>query len=316
MTRRILLTGATGFFGRHLRPVLEQHYGTKTVFAVSSHDYDLMDRASVNRMFEEHKPDVVVHLAGYSGGIGANRAFPADFYFRNTILTALTFEAAARFKVDKLIYPMGGCSYPAAAKSPIGEDELFCGYPQNDSAGYSMAKLMGVVAARGYRDQYGLHTTVIVPGNMYGEYDNFGLRESHVIPAMIRRYYETRLSGARTVEMWGSGRPQRDFVYAGDVAKCIPFFINAYSEVGPVNISTGTSIDIKQLADVIAEVTGFDGEIRWDTTKGDGQMVKIYAVDRLRALGLSCDTTLRDGLKRTADWLAANYSTRGEGLRL
>ncbi|MGI8526698.1 MAG: NAD-dependent epimerase/dehydratase family protein [Pseudolabrys sp.] len=316
MAHRILLTGATGFLGRHTRPVLEATYGAENVMAVSSRDYDLMDRAAVERMFGELRPEVVVHLAGYSGGIGANRTSPADFYFRNPVLTALTFDAAARHKVKKLVYPMGGCSYPANAASPIGEDELFCGYPQNESAGYSAAKMMGVVAARTYRQQYGLNATVIVPGNMYGEYDNFAPLDSHVIPAMIRRYYEARRSGAKVVEMWGTGKPQRDFVYAADVAKCIPFFIDSYDAIGPINVSTGTRISIKELAEAIADVTGFDGEIRWDAAKGDGQMVKIYAVDRLNALGLSCDTPLRDGLKRTAVWLAANYATRGDGLRL
>jgi GDP-L-fucose synthase len=316
MTGRILLTGATGFLGRHTQPVLEAHYGAENVVAVSSRDYDLMDRAAVDRMFGELRPNVVVHLAAYSGGIGANRTYPADFYFRNTILTALTFDAAARFKVEKLIYPMGGCSYPAKAASPIREDELFRGYPQNESAGYSTAKMMGVVAARTYREQYGLKATVIVPGNMYGEYDNFAVLDSHVVPAMIRRYYEARLTGANVVEMWGTGKPQRDFVYAADVARCIPYFIDSYDDIGPINISTGTSITIKELAETIADVTAFDGEIHWDTTKGDGQMVKIYAVDRLKALGLSCDTPIKDGLRRTTEWLVANYATRGDGLRL
>jgi len=141
-------------------------------------------------MFEDIRPNVVVHLAAYSGGIGANRAYPADFYFRNTLLTALTFEEAARRKVDKLIYTMGGCSYPAAAISPIGEDQLFRGYPQPESAGYSTAKMMGVVAARSYSQQYGLNSTVLIPGNLYGEFDNFRNNESHVVPAMIRRYFE------------------------------------------------------------------------------------------------------------------------------
>jgi GDP-L-fucose synthase len=316
MTQRILLTGATGFLGRHTRPVLETHYGAENVVAVSSRDYDLMDPDAVDCMFDTLRPDAVVHLAGYSGGIGANRAYPADFYFRNTVLTALTFDAAARFKVKKLVYPMGGCSYPANVASPIGENQLFRGYPHNDSAGYSAAKMMGIVAARSYREQYGLDATVIVPGNMYGEYDNFAPGISHVIPAMIRRYFEARWAGAKFVEMWGTGAPQRDFVYAADVARCIPFFIDSYHDVGPVNISTGTTVTIKALAESIADVTAFDGEIRWNTAKGDGQMIKIFAVDRLKGLGLSCDTRLKDGLKRTAEWFSSNYATCGDGLRL
>jgi GDP-L-fucose synthase len=316
MTDRILLTGANGFLGRHTRPVLEARYGAENVVAVSSADHDLMDRRAVDAMFEAVKPDVVVHYAAYSGGIGANSAFPADFYFRNTILTANVFDAAAKAKVSKLVYPMGGCSYPAKAKSPIDESQLFQGYPQQESAGYSTAKMMGVVAAQSYRKQYGLNATVIIPGNMYGEYDNFHPRDSHVVPAMIRRYYEARLNNAPFVEMWGSGTPERDFVYAGDVARLIPFFIESFDESGPVNISSGTRTPIKELATTIAKVAGYDGEIRWDTSKPDGQMVKIFDTTRMSGLGLSCPTPMSEGLKRTADWLAKNYAGRSDGLRL
>ena len=313
---KVLITGATGFLGRHTLPVLEAHYGTGNVVGVSSRDYDLMDRASVERMFVDVKPEAVVHLAAYSGGIGANRAYPAEFYFRNTILTALTFDAAARHKVRKLVYPMGGCSYPATAKSPIDESQLWCGYPQNESAGYSTAKMMGTVAARSYREQYGLNAVVIIPGNLYGEYDNYSTLDSHVVPAFIRRYHEARLNGVGEVAMWGSGKPQRDFVYAADVAATIPYFLDTYDSAEPVNISSGTTTSVRELAELIKEMTGFDGEIRWDTSKPDGQMVKIFAVDRLKSLGLSCDTPIRSGLERTIAWFARNYETAGDGLRL
>jgi GDP-L-fucose synthase len=316
MTDRILLTGASGFLGRHTRPVLEARYGANNVVAVSSSDYDLMDRRAVDAMFEAAKPDIVVHYAAYSGGIGANSAFPADFYFRNTILTANVFDAAAKAKVKKLVYPMGGCSYPATAKSPIDESQLFQGFPQKESAGYSTAKMMGVVAAQSYRKQHGLNATVIIPGNMYGEYDNFHPRDSHVVPAMIRRYYEAKLNKTPVVEMWGTGTPERDFVYAGDVAKTVPFFIESFDEVGPVNISSGTRTPIKELATTIAKVAGYEGEIRWDTSKPDGQMVKIFDTQKMSSLGLSCPTTMAEGLERTAGWLAKNYAGRGDGLRL
>lgn len=316
MSDRVLLTGATGFLGRHTRPVLEARYGRENVTAVSSEDYNLMDPVAVRRMFDEIRPDVVVHLAAYSGGIGANRTYPADFYFRNTILTALTFEEAAQRKVRKLVYTMGGCSYPAKATSPIDEDQLFCGYPQPESAGYSTAKMMGVVAARSYKQQYGLNATVLIPGNLYGEFDNFRDNESHVVPAMVRRYFEAKRVGKSAVEMWGTGRPTRDFTYAGDVAKLIPFFIDSYDEVGPVNLATATSTSIKTLAETIARLVGYAGEIRWDESKPDGQMEKIFSNDRMKALGLACGTPLDEGLNRTIAWLQKNYDSRGEGLRL
>jgi GDP-L-fucose synthase len=262
------------------------------------------------------KPDVVVHYAAYSGGIGANRTYPADFYFRNTILTALTFEAAARHRVQKLIYPMGGCSYPATAKSPIGEAQLWQGFPQPESAPYSTAKMMGVVAAQSFKAQYGLNATVIIPGNLYGEYDNYQPLDSHVVPAMIRRYYEAKLNGLHRVEMWGTGRSERDFVYAGDVAQLVPFFIDNFDEVGPINLSSGTTTSIKYLADTIARIIGYQGEIFWDTTKPDGQMVKIFAPDKLNRLGLACATPLETGLDRTIRWFTDNYAARGDDLRL
>ena len=316
MAKRILLTGSSGFLGRHTRPVLEARYGVDNVVAVSSHDYDLMNPHQVESMFVAAQPNVVVHYAAYSGGIGANRAYPADFYFRNTVLTALTFDAAARHKVEKLVYPMGGCSYPAKAKSPIGEDQLWQGFPQAESAPYSTAKMMGFVAAQSYKTQYGLNATVIVPGNLYGEYDNYSKLDSHVIPAMIRRYHEAKLEGVQQVEMWGTGRPERDFVYAGDVAKLLPFFIEDYNDIGPINLSSGVATSIKTLANTIARLVGFQGEIVWDATKPDGQMVKIFDPTKLNKLGLACATPLEEGIKRTVRWFAANYATRGDGLRL
>jgi GDP-L-fucose synthase len=314
--KRILVTGASGFLGRHTVPVLQKAYGADNVVAVSSKDYDLMERRDVERMFDEVKPTVVVHYAAYSGGIGANRTYPADFYYRNTILTAHTFEVAAQRKVEKLIYTMGGCSYPAKATSPIDESQLWNGYPQNESAGYSTAKMMGTVASRSYRTQHGLNSIVLIPGNLYGEYDNFTPLDSHVVPAMIRRYYEAQQSGAREIAMWGTGKPKRDFVYAADVANLIPWFIEKYDSSDWVNVSAGRTTEIKELAETIAGLVGFHGEIKWDAEKPDGQMVKIFDTERLKALGLSCDTSLRDGLTRTIKWFAQNYETRGDGLRL
>ena len=312
----IVVTGATGFLGRHTIPVLQEAYGEQCVRGVSSRDYDLLERAEVERLFDEWNPDIVVHLAAYSGGIGANRAYPADFYYKNTILTANMFDVAAKRKVEKMIYPMGGCSYPATATSPIDEQQLWNGFPQAESAGYSTAKMMGTVASRSYRTQYGLNSVVLIPGNMYGEYDNFALLDSHVIPAMIRRYYEARKKGVRRIEMWGSGRPQRDFVYAKDVARLIPWFIDNYESTEWINISSGTATSIKQLAEEVAMLVGFEGEIVWDSSKPDGQMVKVFDTTKLKSLGLACETPLPTGLKATIDWFVRNYDAVSEGLRL
>lgn len=314
--QKIVVTGASGFLGRHVTPVLAARYGADAVVGVSRADYDLMDPAAVGRLFADHRPDAVVHLAAYVGGIGANREFPASFYYRNTLLTALMFEAAAEHGLKKLLYPMGGCSYPAKATSPIGEDQMWEGYPQKESAAYSTAKKMGLVAAEAYRQERGLSSVVVIPGNMYGEFDNFREKESHVVPALIRRYYEAKLAGKDSVMAWGTGRATRDFVYAGDVAALFPFFLEEYESAEPVNLSSGTTTSIRELTETIRELTGFPGEIAWDATKPDGQLEKIFDVRRMAGLGLSCPTSLRTGLGKTIEWLVANYATAGDGLRL
>jgi len=314
--KKIAVTGAQGFLGRHVVPVLQARYGAEQVVALSRADYDLSDVAAVRRMFAEVKPDAVVHRAAYVGGIGANREFPASFYYRNTILTALMFEAAAEYGVEKLLYPMGGCSYPAKAVSPIGESQLWQGFPQKESAAYSTAKMMGLVASEAYRTERGLQSVVIIPGNMYGEYDNFREKESHVVPALVRRYYEAKLAGKASVMAWGTGRATRDFVYAGDVAALFPYFLEQYDSIEPVNISSGSTTSIRELTETIRELTGFAGEIAWDASKPDGQLEKIFDVARMKALGLSCPTSLREGLRKTIDWFAGNYATAADGLRL
>ncbi len=312
----IVVTGATGFLGRHLLPILQARYGAERVVGLCSRDYDLLDPVQVRRMFAERRPEVLIHLAAYSGGIGANRTYPADFFYRNIQFTTLAFQGAAEAGVKKMIFTMGGCSYPAKAVSPINEAQMWEGYPQAESAGYSVAKKMGIVASASYRTQYGLNSVVLIPGNMYGEYDNYRNNESHVAPGLIRRYFEAKLSDAPEVVAWGSGAPERDFVYAGDVAAVIPYFIEHYDSSEPVNISSGTRTSIKELNQTIAEMVGYQGTLSWDTTKPDGQMVKIFDVQRLNSLGLCCPTTLRAGLRRTIDWFAAHYSQQSDGIRL
>jgi GDP-L-fucose synthase len=316
MPGQIVVTGASGFFGRHTMHVLRERYGPERVTGVASRDFDLTDAQAVRRMFQERKPDILVHLAGYVGGIGANRAHPADFFYRNTLLMSLAFHAAAEFRIRKLVYTMGGCSYPATAVSPIGEDQMWQGYPQPDSAAYSGAKKMGIIASEAYRQQYGLNSVVMIPGNMYGEYDNFRTNESHVVPALIRRFAETKHRGENQIVCWGTGKAVRDFVYAGDVARTLPFFIEEYDSSQPVNISSGTTTSIRELAETVHRFTEFPGEIVWDASKPEGQLIKIFDVTRMKSLGLACDTALEEGLRRTIGWFLRNYENAGDGLRL
>lgn len=313
---KIVVTGSTGFLGSHLMPIMYEKYGKENVIGLCSKDYNLMDYKQAEKMFVDLKPEILVHLAAYSGGIGVNKKCPGDFYFINTILTANCFELAAKHGVKKMIYTMGGCSYPSTATSPINEEQMWQGYPQEESAGYSSAKKMGIVASKSYRTQYGMDSVVLIPGNMYGPYDNFRSEESHVVPGMLRRYYEAKLDNVPKVTMWGTGTPTRDFVYAGDVAALIPWFIDNYDQTGPINLSSGTTTSIKELAETIKEMTGYEGEIEWDTSKPDGQMIKIFDVSRMRELGLTCPTSLAEGLRKTAVWLEKNYESKGDGIRL
>lgn len=313
---RILVTGATGFVGRHALPALKAAFPERDLIGVSSKDADLTDFGAALGLLQDIKPDAIVNLAAYSGGIGANRAWPADFYWRNINFVSNIYEAAARTGVRRIIYTMGGCSYPATATSPIGEDQMWQGYPQPDSAAYSSAKKMGIVAAEAYATQHGIKSTVLVPGNLFGEYDNFRTGESHVIPAMLRRFHEAKINGLKEVTCWGTGRATRDFVYAGDAAAALPYFIDRDDLPGPVNISQGATMTIRELAETTRDVVGLDAEIKWDVEKPEGQLHKIFDVARMRSYGLECPTSLRDGLVKTYAWLERNFSSAGDGLRL
>jgi GDP-L-fucose synthase len=299
---RILVTGATGFMGRHITPALAAAFSAGEIFPVGRKDYDLLDPGQAARMLADLRPDTVVHLAGKVGGIIANKKYPADFYYENLLINTHVFHASFKAGVKKFLTVMGGCSYPAVATSPISEDQMWDGLPQQESAPYSCAKKMMLIQSESYRRQYGFNSVVVIPGNVYGEHDNFNEEYSHVIPAFVRRFIESADCKAPAITCYGTGRPTRDFVYAGDVAATIPWFLGNYDSSAPINISSGSRTSIRELAETLKAATGFSGDIRWDTTKPDGQMDKIFDVTRLHRLGLSCPTTLQDGLRRTAAW--------------
>lgn len=298
---RILVTGATGFMGHHIVPCLKAAFEAEVV-SVGRSEYDLMVPGVPAAMMAEVRPDCVVHLAAKSGGIVDNDKHPADYYYENMVMNTHVFHAAFASGVSKFLTLMGGCSYPSTATSPISEDQMWNGFPQLESAGYSAAKKMLLVQSWAYRKQHGFNSVVLIPGNVYGEWDNFNLEQSHVIPALIRKYSEARDAGSAEVVALGTGKPTRDFVYAGDVAATIPWFLANYDCSEPVNISSGTRTSIRELAEAVRDATGYQGEIRWDTSRPDGQMDKIFDVKRLNTLGLSCKTPLAQGLKKTAAW--------------
>jgi GDP-L-fucose synthase len=299
---RILVTGANGFLSHHVLPRLRAAFPSAEIVTVDRRNYDLLAPGVPARMFRDIQPDAVIHMAAKSGGILDNRQRPAEYFYENLALNTAVMHEAYKAGVRKFLTFMGGCSYPATATSPIGEDQMWNGYPQQDSAGYSVAKKMLLVQSWAYRQQYGFNSVVLVPGNVYGEWDNFNLTQSHVIAALLRKYQEAGERGQAEIVAFGTGRPTRDFVYAGDVAATVPWFLAHYDSSEPVNISSGTRISIKELAETIQRVTGFSGRIVWDTTQPDGQMDKIFDVTRLHALGLTCPTPLEEGLRRTLKW--------------
>ena len=300
--QKILVTGAHGFLGHHIVPKLSAAFPKTELVLVSRKDYDLLDTSEVKRMFQDIQPDTVIHLAAKSGGILDNRLHPADYFHQNMAMNLAVFDEAFKAGVKKFLSLMGGCSYPATAQSPIDESQMWQGFPQPESAGYSIAKKMLLVQSWTYRKQHGFNSIILIPGNVYGEWDNFNLTQSHVIPALLRKYLEAQERKQPEIMAFGSGRPTRDFVYAGDVATTIPWFLANYDSSEPVNISSGTRITIRELAETVKEVTGFEGRIAWDATQPDGQMDKIFDVTRLHQLGLKCPTPLREGLAKTMKW--------------
>jgi len=306
--KKVLVTGGSGFVGSNLIPFLKK--AGAVVSAPDRAEYDLMRQLDVVRMFEDLRPEIVFHLAAYVGGILANRDKPADFCYRNLFLGAEVIHQAQQTGVKKYITLMGGCSYPAHAPSPIEEIQLWQGYPQSESAPYSLAKAMAQELAKAYRRQYGLNAIVLVPGNIYGPHDNFDLQGSHVIPALIRKYIEAKERGDAEVVAWGSGKPLRDFIYIGDVCEAILLAAQTYDGSDLINISSGQRTSIRELVDLVAELTGFQGRVVWDTTKPDGQMDKGFAVERMKKiLGFTPRITLRGGLQKTIDWF---HSHRGK----
>lgn len=297
--RRVTVTGGAGFVGSALVPAL-QALGAE-VRTVRSAEHDLRDPRAAREALQDS--ELVFHLAANVGGIDFNRRNPAPLAYDNMMIAGNVFEQARQAGVSKLVSTCTVCAYPKFTPTPFSEDDLWNGYPEETNAPYGLAKRMVIVLSDTYRRQYGLDAVVPVLVNLYGPNDHFSLEDSHVIPAMVRKFHEASTQGRSEVTMWGTGRPSREFMYVDDAARALLLAAEHLHTSAPVNIGTGEETHIRELAELIAALTGFDGDIIWDASKPDGQPARHLDVKRANALfGFEAEVKLEDGLRRTIEW--------------
>ena len=298
---RVLVTGGAGFLGSHLVELLDAR--GDEVFVPRRRDYDLTRYDETERLFSDARPELVFHLAAEVGGIGANRANPGRYWYANLMMGAHVLELSRLHDVRKLVVAGTVCAYPKFTPVPFSEDELWNGYPEETNAPYGVAKKSVLVGAQAYREQYGTNAVFLLPANLYGPRDNFDLDTSHVIPALIRKMVDAD----GEVVLWGDGSPTREFLYVADCAEGLLLAADSYDAPEPVNLGTGVETPIRELAETIAELTGFSGEIVWDTSMPNGQPRRQLDASRAeRLLGFKARTTLREGLAETIAWYRAS----------
>ena len=304
--RKVLVTGGTGFLGKHVAAKLQLR-GVGSLVTPSSADYDLRVATDVERMFEELSPDLVIHLAARVGGIGANQVRPAALYLYNLLMGTYVIEQARLAGTPKAVVIGTICSYPKHTPVPFSEDSLWQGYPEETNAPYGIAKLAQLVQAQSNRAQYGQNVVYLMPTNLYGPGDKFNAAVSHVIPALIKKCVEAREQGADHIEVWGTGAASREFLYVDDAAEGIVLAAESYDGPLPVNLGTDEEVPIRDLVPLIAEATGFTGEVRWDTSKPDGQPRRRVDPSRAADLfGFRAQTPFSIGLKTTVEWYEAH----------
>jgi GDP-L-fucose synthase len=304
-SKRVLVTGGSGFLGRHVVAALRKH-GCRDVIVVRKAQHDLTHEPDVRRLFQETSPHVVLHLAAVVGGIGANRESPGRFFYQNVMMGALTMEYARLAGVEKFVGVGTICAYPKVAPIPFVERDLWNGYPEETNAPYGIAKKMLLVQGQAYREQYAFDAIHLLPVNLYGPHDNFDPGSSHVIPALVRKCLEAVDAGADEVVCWGTGNATREFLYVEDCAEAIVLATEKYDQAEPVNLGAGFEISIRDLAELIAELTGFKGQLTFDRTKPDGQPRRSLDISRARdGFGFTSSTDFRTGLMRTIEWYKA-----------
>ncbi len=303
--RRILVTGGGGFLGTRVVERLREN-GAGEIVVPRRRDSDLTVQSQTDALMDAVRPDVVIHLAAEVGGIGANRANPGRFFYANMAMGLHLIEASRRLGVEKFVQTGTVCAYPKYTPVPFSEDHLWNGYPEETNAPYGVAKKALLVMLQGYREQYGLNGIYLLPVNLYGPGDNFDPQSSHVIPALIRKFVTAVERNDPYVEVWGTGAASREFLHVDDAARAIVLAAERYEGAEPVNVGAGAEITIRALVDLIAELTGFRGEIRWDTSKPDGQPRRMLDTSRaVEAFGFTAEIDFRRGLRQTIDWWEA-----------
>ena len=300
--RRVCVTGGAGFLGSYVLEKLRER-GVKDIFVPHIEEYNLVHPDTVKRMLTDAQPDIVIHLAANVGGIGANRARPAEFFYDNLMMGAQLIHESWKMGVEKFVAIGTVCAYPKFTPVPFQENELWNGYPEETNAPYGLAKKMMLVQSQAYRHQYGFNSIFLIPVNLYGPRDNFNLATSHVIPALIRKCLEAQERGEAEVVVWGDGTPTREFLYAEDAAEGIILATERYNDSEPVNLGSGQEISIRDLAELIARLTDFDGRLVWDTTKPNGQPRRALDISRAEEFfGFRAKMPFEEGLRLTIEW--------------
>lgn len=310
-TKRICITGGAGFLGTHLQGQLRKR-GAKELFIPTYPEYDLVKSEDITRLYEDAQPDIVIHLAAKVGGIGANREKPGEFFYDNLMMGIQLLHQAWQCGIEKFVAIGTICAYPKYTPIPFKEEDLWNGYPEETNAPYGLAKKMLLVQSQGYRQQYGYNSIYLLPVNLYGPGDNFNPASSHVIPALIKKCVDARARGDSFIEAWGTGSASREFLYVEDAANGIVLAAERYDGRDPVNLGVGSEITIRDLTELIARLTEFKGEVRWDPSKPDGQPRRALDTSRAReTFGFSAGTTFEDGLRATIEWYLRSRGSAG-----
>jgi len=304
--RRVCVTGGAGFLGSYVVENLRQK-DAKDIFIPKIEDFDLVQNEDVQRLLAEANPDIIIHLAANVGGIGANRARPAEFFYDNLMMGAQLIHESWKSGVEKIVTIGTVCAYPKFTPVPFREETLWDGYHEETNAPYGLAKKMMLVQSQAYRDQYGYNSIFLIPVNLYGPGDNFNLETSHVIPALIRKCVDAQVKNAPSIEVWGDGSPTREFLYVEDAAEGILSAAEHYNSSDPINLGSGREISIRDLAELIKELTGYQGELKWDTSKPNGQPRRALNTDKAEEkFGFKAKTPFGEGLQKTVQWYLEN----------